>query len=165
MDDSSALRDALWKLYQEHCTHVRHHESQRATTASSFLAVAGAIVGLVTFDRAIGIADLPLTILLLFLGTFGALFSAKHYERASLHTERARHYRDAVDATFIGQPLKAIKCSADLSHAKAFPELEKLRLNKFWVGLYLLLAFLGLVLSLMAIWFPQPSTATVPLNL
>jgi len=163
MNDDSVLRDALWKLYQEHCTHVRHHESQRASAASSFLVIAGALLGLVTYDKSIGLADLPLTILLLLLGSFGALFSAKHYERASLHTERARRFRDAVDATLPGQPLKMFKATADAAHSKDFPKLEKLRLNKFWVGLYLMVAGLGLMLSVMAIWFPQTEATAKPL--
>ena len=155
MTDDATLRDACWKLYQEHCTHVRHHETQRATVAASFLAIASALIGLVTFDKTIGTTDLPLTILLTFLGVFGALFSSKQYERASLHTERARFYRDAIDATMDGSPLKRLKQEADVKHRAAFPELEKLRLNKFWVGLYTLLVGIGLVLSVIAAFYPQ----------
>jgi hypothetical protein len=154
MTDVNALRDACWKLYAEHCTHVRHHESQRSTVAASILAIASAIIGLVTFDKRIVVSDVPLTVLLLFLGCFGALFSAKQYERSSLHTERARRYRDAVDATLDGNPLKELKREADRAHEHDFPKLEKLRLNKFWVALYLLLSAIGLVLSIIGFWFP-----------
>jgi hypothetical protein len=154
MSDEIALRDACWKLYAEHCTHVRHHESQRSTVAASILAIASAIIGLVTFDKGIIASDLPLTVLLVFLGGFGALFSAKQYERASLHTERARRYRDAVDATLDGGPLKALKREADVAHEKDFPRLEKLRLNKFWVALYLLLSAIGVALSIIAACYP-----------
>ena len=155
MSDEAALREALWKLYLEHCTHVRHHETQRSMVAASILAIAAALIGLVTFDRAIRITDLPMTILLVFLGLFGALFSAKQYERASMHTERARHYRDAVDATLDGRPLKRLKQEADAEHRKDFKHLEKLRLNKFWVALYILLAAIGCALSIVSIFFPQ----------
>lgn len=155
MSDEAALREALWKLYLEHCTHVRHHETQRSMVAASILAIATALLGLVTFDKAVRITDLPLTILLVFLGLFGALFSAKQYERASMHTERARHYRDAVDATLDGCPLKRLKQEADAEHRKNFKRLEKLRLNKFWVTLYILLAAIGCALSIVSIFFPQ----------
>lgn len=154
MNDDAALRDACWKLYAEHCTHVRHHEGQRSTVAASILAIASAIIGLVTFDKGIVASDLPLTILLAVLGCFGALFSAKQYERASLHTERARRFRDAVDATLPGKPLKSLKREADAAHEQDFPRLEKLRLNKFWVALYLLLSTIGIVLSVIAAWYP-----------
>ena len=155
MSDVNALRDACWKLYAEHCTHVRHHESQRSTVAASILAIASAIIGLVTFDKKIEASDLPLTILLIVLGCFGALFSAKQYERASLHTERARRFRGAIDATLEGAPLKALKRQADIVHAADFPRLEKLRLNKFWVALYLVLAAIGIALSCVGILLPQ----------
>ena len=155
MSDVNGLRDACWKLYVEHCTHVRHHESQRSTVAASILAIASAIIGLVTFDKKIESSDLPLTMLLVILGCFGALFSAKQYERASLHTERARHFRDAIDATLEGKPLKTLKRDADAAHAAKFPRLERLRLNKFWAALYLVLAAIGLVLSSIGIFFPH----------
>lgn len=157
MTDEAALRDALWKLYLEHCTHVRHHETQRSLVASSILAIATAIIGLVTFDKNIIITDLPMTILLIFLGLFGAVFSAKQYERASMHTERARHYRDAVDETLAGQPLKKLKQDADIKHSKGFKHLEKLRLNKFWLTLYTLIVTIGCALSIISAFFPQCS--------
>jgi Ca2+/Na+ antiporter len=155
MVDQTAFRDACWKLYLEHCTHVRHHEVQRSTVASSILTIATAIIGLVTFDKAISSTDLPLTIFLVLLGCFGAVFSAKQYERASLHTERARHFRDAVDSTLEGKPLKKLKEAADAAHTKDFPRVEKLRINKFWVALYLLLAAIGIVLSIVSAVYPQ----------
>lgn len=150
MDKEEIFRDACWKLYQEHCTHMRHHETQRSTVASSILVIATAILGVITFDKIIGPTDLPLSVLLIFLGAFGALFSAKQYERASMHTERARRYRDAIDAMLDGAPLKKLKKVADDDHAKDFPRLEPLRLNKFWGALYIVLALLGLAMSLIA---------------
>ncbi|MBC7996547.1 MAG: hypothetical protein IAF58_01290 [Leptolyngbya sp.] len=155
MNDEPSLPDALWKLYQEHCTHVRHHEAQRSTVAATFLAIASALLGLVTFDKAIGLSDLPMTLLLTFIGGFGAIFSAKQYERASLHTERARHFRNAVDDLLDGKPLKRIKQEADAEHTKHFQRLARLRLNKFWLGLYALVAAIGLVLSVIAVLCPQ----------
>lgn len=155
MIDEAALRDACWKLYAEHCTHVRHHETQRSTVAASILAIAAALLGLITYDKAITVTDLPLSALVILLGGFGALFSSKQYERASLHTERARRYRDAVDATLEDRPLKRLKSAADNKHSAEFPHMEKLRLNKFWVALYVLLAMIGVILSTIAVFAPQ----------
>jgi len=104
-DENAALRDVLWKMYQENCTQGRHHESQRSTVAAVFLAIAGAAIGLITFDKGILPSDLPLTIFLFFLGCFGAVFSAKQYERFSFHMERARRDRAALDALLPGSPL------------------------------------------------------------
>ena len=43
--------DILWRLYQEHCTWERHHEQQRSLSTNLLLAVAAAILGVVTFDK------------------------------------------------------------------------------------------------------------------
>lgn len=155
MDDNLRLTDACWKLYAEHCTHARHHETQRSIVAGTFLTIATAIIGLVTFDKVLGLADLPLTLLLVAVGLFGAVFSAKQYERASLHELRARFFREAIDATFAGSPLKTIKRNSDERHAVKFSRLEKLRLNKFWIGLYLLIVIIGCGLSLAALFAPS----------
>jgi hypothetical protein len=154
MNNDEFFRDACWKLYQEHCTHMRHHETQRSTVAASILTIAAVVVGVITFDKQIVPTDLPLSVLLIVLGAFGALFSAKQYERASMHTERARRYRDAIDSMLDGAPLKKLKRAADEDHAKAFPRLESLRLNRFWGALYLLLSLLGVALSLISILIP-----------
>jgi hypothetical protein len=29
-DENAPSRDVLWKMYQEHCTQGRHHETQRS---------------------------------------------------------------------------------------------------------------------------------------
>jgi len=153
-EDEAALRDVLWKMYQEHCTQGRHHETQRSTVAGALIAIAGAVIGLVTFDKAISAPDLPLTAFLFVLGTFGAVFSAKHYERFCLHMERARQHRDELDGLLPGKPLKRLKKQADDKNDADFPRLKDLRLNRFWMGLYVLIAALGLALSVVAAFFP-----------
>lgn len=157
-DESSPSRDVLWKMYQEHCTQGRHHEIQRSTVISSVIAVAAAVLGLVTFDKGITRVDLPLTLFLVVLGVFGAGFSMKHYERFSLHMERARRYRDALDALLPGQPLKRFKKEADSAHEQKFPRLHKLRLHYWWISLNLIVAGIGLTLSAVAIWWPQKAS-------
>jgi hypothetical protein len=154
VDENAAQRDVLWKMYQEHCTQGRHHETQRSTVAGALIAISGAVVGLVTFDRGISSIDLPLTLFLFLLGAFGAVFSAKHYERFSLHMERARRYRDELDGLLQDSPLKRLKAAADSHHNKQFPKLKSLRLNQFWLWLYIFIATLGVVLSVVAVFFP-----------
>jgi hypothetical protein len=153
-DDESSVVDALWRMYGEHCTHVRHHETQRSSVAAAFIAIAGALVGLITYDKELTVGDLPGTIFLLGVGIFGALFCAKQWERACKHTQRARHYRNKIDQLLTGVDIKSLKQKADEVHDREFPRLHKLRLHKFWIGLYLLIALLGFVLSIIAWMFP-----------
>ena len=154
MADDAALRDVLWKMYQEHCTQGRHHEAQRSTVAGALIAISGAVIGLVTFDKSISRIDLPLTLFLCGLGIFGAVFSAKHYERFSLHMKRAQKYRDELDGLLPGKPIKRLKKIADAEHDGEFPNLKDLRLNQFWICLYVLIALLGLALSVTAALYP-----------
>jgi hypothetical protein len=157
-DDNAASRDVLWKMYQEHCTQGRHHESQRSTVISAVMAISAAVIGLVTFDKSIaGAADVPLAFLLIVLGAFGGGFAMKHYERFSLHMERARRHRDALDALLPGQPLRQLKQQADSAHNSQFPHLHKWRLHYWWLTLNLILAVVGVVLLVVAVWFPVRS--------
>jgi len=152
--DDEVKRDAFWRLYTEHCTHMRHHEAQRSTVAASMIAVASALLGVVTFDKSLSLSDVPLLGLVFVLGTFGAVFSAKQYERSAMHMERARAYRDAIDEDLSGQPLKTLKAAADKRHNAEFPRLHRLRVNQFWLGLYLFVATTGFSLTVIAIFWP-----------
>ena len=161
-DDIEARRDVFWKMYQEHCTQGRHHETQRATVATALIAIAAAAIGIATLDKGLTRSDLPLTLFVVAIGLFGAFFSAKHYERFSLHMERARVYRDELDSLLTGAPLARLKKVADSINARKRPRLERLRLNKFWTALYIFVILLGLVLSVIAVGdaLPPPTCPT-----
>lgn len=151
MDDGDACRDAFWKIYQEHCSQGRHHENQRSTVATGLIAVAAAIAGLVTFDDKLTLIDLPLTLFIVAIGLFGALFSAKQYERFRFHMEAAGLHRDQIDSLLTcGTSLKSLRTQAKTANGDKFPRLYKLRLNCFWLGLYLFICALGVTLSVLA---------------
>jgi hypothetical protein len=152
--ERAALRDAHWKMYLENCAQARHHETQRSAVASAFIAIAGAVIGIITFDKALTRLDVPLTLFLVVLGAFGAVFSAKQYERTQLHTRRARGYRNACDALLFGSPLGAIKQKADRDNAEKFPKLSALRLHRFWIAMNLAISALGVCLTIVAWRFP-----------
>lgn len=146
--------DFFWKMYQENTAQGRHHEMQRSALATSLIAISGAVIGVVTFNRDLTTWDLPLTLFLVLLGVFGGIFSAKQYERFCLHMERARGYRDALDALLPNSPLARIKKTADRNHKEKHPTLVALRLNAFWLALYGAIAGLGIILSGIALFAP-----------
>ena len=154
MNINNPATDVYLKFYQEHVNQWRHYESQRAAVAGSILAIATALIGLVTFDKLITRSDLPLTLLIAVLGILGALFSAKQHERACLHMERARHYRSAIDATFENSPLSKIKTEADRVHSMKFRKLQEVKVNILWRWFYLLLSVIGISLTVFAMWAP-----------
>lgn len=154
-DASTTLHDVLWKMCEENYTQVRHHENQRSAVVSAILAVAVAAIGLITFDRSIaGPTDIPLALLLIVVGIFGAVFSMKHYERLRLHAERARRYRNALDRLLPGRPIKELKIEADLAIAADLPWLNGLQLHYWWLALNLAIAAIGGVLLYVAAFAP-----------
>jgi ABC-type multidrug transport system fused ATPase/permease subunit len=175
VDGSDALRDILWKMYEENITKGRHHETERATVTNLVIAVAAAVLALVTYDKAITLIDLPLTIFLIFLGVFGAAFSSKYYERYQLHMKRARVYRNALDKVLSSQAgnskrfLKELKKAADEEHEKSFQPTSKGKTNwqrwmtfihrrglyQLWITFHLLITLLGLVLSILSFFHIQ----------
>lgn len=155
-DESKSLIDIYWKMYQEHCIQGRHHETQRSSVITAIIAIASVIIGLITYDRAITKYDLPLTLLLIVIGAFGATFSMKHYERFNFHMERARVHRDALDELIAtNMPLKTLKTAADKTHKAKYPKLSKARLHYWWLSLGVIIAILGGILSIIAIFSPQ----------
>jgi hypothetical protein len=161
-EPQSQLLDALWKMYLEHCTTVRHHETQRSSVAAAFVAIAAALVGLITFDKEITPRDLPSALFLLGLGLFGAAFCAKQWERACNHAEKARCFRIEIDATLGGTRIHDLKHQAEKAHDGKFPRLHRMRLHRFWVGLYLAIALLGGVLSLLTLFGHDAPSRTGP---
>jgi hypothetical protein len=98
--DKKDIKDMLWGLYQEHYTHIRHYESQRSTVTNLLIIIAAALLAFITYDKAITRADIPLACMLFMIGVFGATFSLKYHERASLHYQRVLKYRDKLDKLF-----------------------------------------------------------------
>lgn len=142
--------EIMWRMYEEHCTHGRHHETLRATTSNILLAVAAGIIAVVTHgDTPLLIEYWPLTTLLICIGLFGALFSAKYHERFCMHTERARQYRDALEVSLPATQIRKLKTAADAISKAKFPKLFDLRLHRFWVALHLAVATLGVILTIL----------------
>lgn len=146
MDDK---RQILWGMYQEHCTQGRHHESQRSTVTSILLSVSAGGLALVSLDKQVTTGDIPIGLLLIGIGIFGAVFSAKLYERFRMHMKRARQYRDALEATIPDSDLKKLKRKADARHRED-ETLSNLPLNRLWICINLLVAILGVVVLVLA---------------
>jgi len=149
MNDTEEI---LWRLCQEHYTHGRHHETLRATTTNILLVIAGGIVAIIAHDQQPTLRQLPLTLFMVVLGLVGALFTAKYHERFDMNMQRARGYRDALETLLPATNIKKIKTAADAISEKKHRFLFGLRLYRFWIALHLLVAALGLLLTLQIVW-------------
>lgn len=166
-ENAKVLIDILFKNYQEQCVQGRHHDTQRAAVVTATLAISGALIGLITGDKSLTPTDLPLTIFLIPLGVFAAVFSLKHYERFRRHMYLAENYQDAMDVllpthsqltiflktlhketcTEDDKTLSLLKDDGEFRQRKRFPYLIDLRLHCWWVAICLIVSFIGIILS------------------
>ena len=144
-------KDFLWDFCKEHLAFCRHHEVQRETVTRIVIIVASALVGVITFDKTLNVYDLPLSIMVILIGVFGAIFSSKHYERFSFHLNRFRRFRSEITKNFPELNLTQLHTEADKESNLQFPVLSRHRLNQFWVLLHILIALIGVLLSIAAL--------------
>jgi hypothetical protein len=142
-------KEILALLYQEECSFARHHEELRASVANIIIAVSAGGMGLVAFDQKLAVDDIPLTLFIAILGVFGAVFGSKHYERVRLHLNRARQYTKRLEELAPDMRIASLREAGDEANKKRFPRLFPLRLNSFWVALHLLIALLGVSLTVL----------------
>jgi hypothetical protein len=151
MDDRSELH---WRYLKDNLDHSRHHETLRATSSNIILVVAGAGFTVVGYDKCVAFSDLPILLFIFALGVFGALFAAKQTERASLHYQRARALREALDKGAHSPDFKGLKADADAKHDPKYPWLSSRELRSFWMALHLSVSALAALL--LVVWFNTP---------
>jgi hypothetical protein len=90
-------------------------------------------------------------IFIIILGVFGALFSAKQYERSRFHMSAAGLHRVELEE-LARVNLSKIRGDAEAKQKKDFPTTEAWRLNKFWTGIHALIAIFGAILLVQALF-------------
>lgn len=149
-DQKTNKKDILLCFYKEHLAQARQQESQRATMTNLILIIGAAVIGLITLDKSINNADLLLSIFLTFLGLYGAVFSAKLYERFRLHYERSRNTRFKIEELYPETTISIPK--ADEKTKENYPILFRLRLFWLWMILPYFIFLLGIILTLKAVF-------------
>ncbi|SRR6266496_1833070 len=130
---------------------TKQHEDQRAAITGLIVVIASAIQGGLTqigFTK----SALPLTMTLIVLGLFGILASAKLYERAKLHSDRAKRLRKRIDELHPPLQAQALLDSSDEEHYLKYGILAtKIRLHAIWLTLHSMIALLGIVYTVIAL--------------
>jgi len=139
--------ELLWRLYADNREYARAHEGQRSMAANLVVAVSAGLLGMATLDQKLTSADLPLTLFIIVVGLFGAVFSSKHYERTRLHLNRAKQYLKRLNELFPQDQIIELQKQGDSENERAFPRLSHMKLNSLWNCFYLLISLLGLFLS------------------
>lgn len=159
MDDRTELQ---WRYLKDNLDHSRHHESMRATSTNIILVVAGACFSVVGFDKSVSPFDLPVLAFVFLLGVFGAIFAAKQTERASLHYQRARELRSAIDSGPHAPGFKKLKGDADKKHNPKYPWLSARNLRSFWISFHISISILALILVVIALTAAECSSEVIP---
>jgi Flp pilus assembly protein TadB len=155
MEDNSSRIDVLLKMYDEHAQQARQHETQRERMSWIILAVSGVLVTFIA-NNGLQPNSLIASATLIVLGVYGWLFSLKHYEKNRLHTKIMKSFRDNLGGE-TGLDIDAIRAVGSNSHKDDYKKspikswIWKCRLNHLWAGLPLLIAVLGLALSVIIV--------------
>jgi hypothetical protein len=142
--------DVLLKFCEQQWMEAKQAEDQRATITNIILLVASAILGFIT-QKTLTSDMLPLSILLIVLGIYGVITSEKLYERHQFHSARARSWRDRIDQLHPDAELLKRKEEAATAHNQKFSIMSRIRLHYLWVGLHLVIALAGVILTVITI--------------
>ena len=151
MEKSKNDRLDIWvRMYEEQTRHARHHESLRSVSTNIVVIVTAAALGLfaadVTSDQ-----RWVLALFVILINVYGLLMSRKHYERTKLHHAVSGSYRDVIsEFSKVGEnSVNERRCRARNEHEARHPVLGgRLRANRLWSGLHVVMAVLGLFLLL-----------------
>lgn len=148
MDKSTEL---LLTMVQEHWEEMRHAENQRSTITNLLIAIAALGTGSVTI---IGLSAYTLFLgaLLMLLGIYGCMMTAKLYERHQFDQKRLDYWYNQLDKLNPEAQFLALKESADDDHKKNFAGIlpkelrfvTKIHTHQLWFFLHTGIALIGL---------------------
>jgi hypothetical protein len=141
----TAPENATLAYWNENREQMRQSESQRAVLTNYVLAIAAAVSGLVV-QQHFRLQTLPLSILVVLTGLYGALAAAKYHERASYHLGQARALTQALIQSGELPDNDALLTQARDDHYQKYPRLARIRLHWLWTGLLCGVAGYGMVL-------------------
>ena len=140
--------EILMSMIEENWNHVRHSEDQRATITNLIVIVVSIIQGVLT-QTGFAKNALPLTFLLIILGLYGVVTTAKLHERGRFHIKRARKFRERLDVLCPDAQIKLLQQVADEEHRSQHPILAKrVRLSSLWLILHGFIAILGITYTI-----------------
>lgn len=139
--------DFAWKLYESERDFIKHHENQRTNASSILTAISAALVVAVSSDVTDGWFKLVISLVLTLNGVFGAVFAGKLYELIQLHANRSYSYLEYVNEKFPEIDVSDVKKIVKERQKSKHPYFSSISLNKIWFRFHILVAILGLVIT------------------
>ena len=137
--------DAMLAYWKEHREQLRQSENQRAVMTNFILVITAGISGFV-IQQHFSVRTIPLSVLTVVIGLYGALAAAKYHERADYHLSQARALTRALVSSGALPDNKAVLDEFRQAHDARYPRLRRLRLYWLWIALHLGVAAYGVVL-------------------
>jgi hypothetical protein len=144
----AAPDDATLAYWSEQRSQLRQSETQRSVLTNYVLTIAAAVSGFV-IQQHFRLQTLPLSVLVVLTGLYGAVSAAKYHERASYHLGQARALTQVLVQSGALGDNDAVLERSRLDHYQHYPRLSRLRLHWLWTGLHLGVAAYGLVLIIL----------------
>jgi hypothetical protein len=143
--------DTVLAYWREHREQLRQSESQRAVLTNYVMVIVAALSGFIV-QQQLKATTLPLAILMVVIGLFGAITVAKYHERADYHLGQARALtRALVDLGALPDGKAELDASRGVHYGK-YRRLHRLRLHRLWTGLHLGIAVYGAALVTIALF-------------
>ena len=139
--------DVLIQQWLSRWEQIRHSENQRATITNMVLVLAAAGIGFIA-QKGAGPDLLFVSGALVLLGIFGALSSAKYYERFKLHLREAGALRQKIDERFPQLGLGELAKETWRTQRLDYPRLTKIPLYGLWIALHIGITLVGALATL-----------------
>src|SRR5947199_10838619 len=132
--------DFLLAELQENWAQARQSEDQRAVVSNLIIVIASVIHSILT-QTGFTKSALPLTLLLILIGVYGIVASAKLYERHQFHIRRSQKLRLRLDELHPDAHVRKTLDEANEEHWSKHPFLsQRIRLHVVWLALHFLIA-------------------------
>jgi type IV secretory pathway TrbF-like protein len=139
--------DAVLAYWSEHRQQLRQSEDQRAVLTNYVLVIASALTGFIAQQK-LALDTLPVAILMMVLGGYGAITVAKYHERADYHLTQARALTRTLTDLGVLSADTALLDDYRQRHYDKYPRLRRVRLHLLWTGLHTAIGAGGLVLAI-----------------
>ncbi|HEX7461919.1 MAG TPA: hypothetical protein VF317_07080 [Dermatophilaceae bacterium] len=90
-------KDVLIAIYNDMRAHARHAETLRAAVVNFTIAVASALIAVITADNHVKATELPVCVVVTLVGVLGLVFAANYDELYHRNWRRARVVRAELD--------------------------------------------------------------------
>jgi hypothetical protein len=151
-DEDKLKADLYWKMYNEHAMQARHHEILRGTISTLLVTVCAGIVSIYNVNQGnVGTKyHFYIGLMLIALGTLGALLSYKHYERNRLHVSTLREFRNEIDEILgpLGGSIGVPNRRGRDNHNGEYPYSSKwLRVHYLWASVFIFIIGTGAMIA------------------